>query len=115
LIERGIALHPIEKDAANSPQSIDILCPGAAQTGEPDRALPLRENTFDTVQWRLATGMRSRLRSSGPRSDVRSAPKLIAFSETRGGETVNLRSFFAELKRWKWKTALAPGIRLCYL
>src|SRR5258708_5908712 len=39
LIERAIALHPLEKDAANSPQSIDILARIAAQTGEPDRAI----------------------------------------------------------------------------
>jgi TolB-like protein/Flp pilus assembly protein TadD len=39
LVERAIALHPIEKDAANSPQSIDILARIAAQLGEPDRAI----------------------------------------------------------------------------
>jgi len=41
LIERGIALHPIEKDAANSPQSIDILARVAAQTENPTVPLPL--------------------------------------------------------------------------
>src|SRR5256885_14091417 len=43
LIERAIALHPIEKDAANSPQSIDILARIAARLGEPDRAITALE------------------------------------------------------------------------
>ena len=39
LVDRAIALHPIENDAANSPQSIDILARIAARLGEPDRAI----------------------------------------------------------------------------
>ena len=39
LVDRAIALHSIEKDAANSPQSIDILARIAARVGEPDRAI----------------------------------------------------------------------------
>src|SRR5260370_13981985 len=39
LVERAIALHPIEKDAANSPQSTDMLARIAARLGEPDRSI----------------------------------------------------------------------------
>jgi TolB-like protein/Flp pilus assembly protein TadD len=58
LIERAIALHPIEKDAANSPQSIDILARIAAQTGEPDRAIAALEKILSIpCNGGLATGM----------------------------------------------------------
>jgi TolB-like protein/class 3 adenylate cyclase/Flp pilus assembly protein TadD len=39
LIERGIAAVPIEKDAAEGPDWIDILARVAARMGEPDRAI----------------------------------------------------------------------------
>jgi tetratricopeptide (TPR) repeat protein len=58
LIERAIALHPIEKDAANSPQSIDILARVAAQTGEPDRAIGALEKILSIpCNGGMATGM----------------------------------------------------------
>ncbi len=58
LIERAIALHPIEKDAANSPQSIDILARIAARLGEPDRAIgALQEIPSIPCNGGLATGM----------------------------------------------------------
>ncbi len=58
LIERAIALHPIEKDAANSPQSIDILARIAAQTGEPDRAIAALQKILSMpCNGGLATGM----------------------------------------------------------
>jgi hypothetical protein len=58
LIERAIASHPIEKDAANSPQSIDILARIAAQTGEPDRAIAALEKILSIpCNGGLATGM----------------------------------------------------------
>jgi TolB-like protein/Tfp pilus assembly protein PilF len=58
LIERAIALHPIEKDAANSPQSIDILARIAARLGEPDRAIAALEKILSTpCNGGLATGM----------------------------------------------------------
>jgi TolB-like protein/Tfp pilus assembly protein PilF len=38
LAERALAVYPIEKDAADGPQSIDILARIAARLGEPDRA-----------------------------------------------------------------------------
>jgi len=41
LIERAIALHPIETDAANSPQSIDILARIAHASGNRPRPSPL--------------------------------------------------------------------------
>jgi len=37
--ERAIAANPIEKDALDGPQSIEILARVAARTGEPDRAI----------------------------------------------------------------------------
>jgi hypothetical protein len=57
-IERAIALHPIEKDAANSPQSIDILARIAARLGEPDRAIAALEKILSIpCNGGLATGM----------------------------------------------------------
>jgi TolB-like protein/Tfp pilus assembly protein PilF len=57
LIERAIALHPIEKDAANSPQSIDILARIAARMGEPDRAIAALEKILSIpCNGGLATG-----------------------------------------------------------
>jgi TolB-like protein/Tfp pilus assembly protein PilF len=58
LIERAIALHPIEKDAANSPQSIDILARIAARLGEPDRAIAALEKILSIpCNGGMATGM----------------------------------------------------------
>src|SRR5207302_2014927 len=57
LIERAIALHPIEKDAANSPQSIDILARISACLGEPDRAIAALEKILSIpCNGGLATG-----------------------------------------------------------
>lgn len=57
-IERAIALHPIEKDAANSPQSIDILARIAARLGEPERAMAALEKILSIpCNGGLATGM----------------------------------------------------------
>src|SRR5213082_2301324 len=39
LSERAIAANPIEKDAMDGPQSIEILARVAARMGEPDRAI----------------------------------------------------------------------------
>jgi TolB-like protein/Tfp pilus assembly protein PilF len=58
LIERAIALHPIEKDAANSPQSMDILARIAARLGEPDRAIAALGKILSIpCNGGLATGM----------------------------------------------------------
>jgi TolB-like protein len=58
LIERSIALHPIEKDAANSPQSIDILARIAARVAEPDRAIAALQQILSIpCNGGLATGM----------------------------------------------------------
>jgi TolB-like protein/Tfp pilus assembly protein PilF len=58
LAERAIALHPIEKDAANSPQSIDILARIAARLGEPDRAIAALQKILSIpCNGGLATGM----------------------------------------------------------
>ena len=58
LVQRAIALHPLEKDAANSPQSIEILARIASQTGEPDRAIAALEKILSIpCNGGLATGM----------------------------------------------------------
>ncbi|HEY4273544.1 MAG TPA: tetratricopeptide repeat protein [Candidatus Udaeobacter sp.] len=58
LVERAIALHPIEKDAANSPQSIDILARIAARLGESDRAIDALQKILSIpCNGGLATGM----------------------------------------------------------
>ncbi len=57
-IERAIALHSIDKDAANSPQSIDILARVAARLGEPDRAIAVLQKILSIpCNGGLATGM----------------------------------------------------------
>jgi TolB-like protein/Tfp pilus assembly protein PilF len=58
LVERAIALHPIEKDAANSPQSTEILARIAARLGEPDRAIAALQKILSIpCNGGLATGM----------------------------------------------------------
>jgi TolB-like protein/Tfp pilus assembly protein PilF len=58
LVERAVALHPIKKDAANSPQSIDILARIAARLGEPDRAIDALQKILSIpCNGGLATGM----------------------------------------------------------
>ena len=39
LVQRAMATNPIEKDAADGPQTIEILARVAARMGEPDRAV----------------------------------------------------------------------------
>ncbi len=56
--ESAIAANPREKDAANSPQSIDILARVAARLGETDRAIAaLEEITSAPGNGGMATGM----------------------------------------------------------
>ena len=58
LVERAIAVNPIEKDAANGPQPIDILARIAARMGEPDRAIAALEKILSIpCNGGLATGM----------------------------------------------------------
>ena len=58
LVERAMAAHPIEKDAANGPQSIDILARIAARMGEPDRAISALQKILSIpCNGGLATGM----------------------------------------------------------
>src|SRR5437764_1768073 len=57
-VERAIALHPIEKDAANGPQSTDILARIAARLRERDRAIAALEKILSIpCNGGLATGM----------------------------------------------------------
>jgi serine/threonine-protein kinase len=58
LVERAMAVNPIEKDAANGPQPIDILARIAARMGEPDRAIAALEKILSIpCNGGLATGM----------------------------------------------------------
>ena len=58
LIERGMAAVPIEKDALDGPQPIDILARVAAGTGEPDRAISgLQKLLSIPYEGPLAAGM----------------------------------------------------------
>jgi TolB-like protein/Tfp pilus assembly protein PilF len=58
LVERAIALHPIETDAANTPQSTEILARIAAGLGQPDRAIATLEKILSIpCNGGLATGM----------------------------------------------------------
>ena len=44
LTEQALALVPIEKDALNGPQPVEILARVTAQMGEPDRAIAALRN-----------------------------------------------------------------------
>ena len=58
LVERAIATGPIEKDAANGLQPIDILARIAARLGEPDRAIAALQKILSIpCNGGLATGM----------------------------------------------------------
>jgi TolB-like protein/Tfp pilus assembly protein PilF len=58
LAERALAVYPIEKDAADGPQSIDILARIAAREGEPDRAKAALQKILSIpCAGGLATGM----------------------------------------------------------
>ncbi len=58
LTERAIALVPIEKDALNGPQPVEILARVTAQVGEPDRAIAaLRELLSVPYSGPLASGV----------------------------------------------------------
>ena len=84
LVERAMALHPIEKDAANSPQAIDILARIAARLGRTrPRHCRFRENTFDPVQWRSGHGHAAHSCAPPARSDVRSAAERSALPKAR--------------------------------
>jgi tetratricopeptide (TPR) repeat protein len=48
LAERGMAVRPIEKDALEGPQVIEILARVAAGTGEPDRAISALQKLLST-------------------------------------------------------------------
>jgi serine/threonine protein kinase/Flp pilus assembly protein TadD len=56
LVERGIAMSPIEKDAFLGPCSIEILARVAAGTGEPDRAIAALEKVL-SIPYGGAMGM----------------------------------------------------------
>ena len=58
LVERAMALRPIENDAANGPQAIEILARIAARLGEPDRAIAALQKILSIpCNGGLATGM----------------------------------------------------------
>ena len=58
LVDRAIALNPIEKEAANGMQSLEILARVATRVGEPDRAIPVLENILSRPgNGCMATGM----------------------------------------------------------
>ncbi len=58
LVEHAIAVRPIENDAANGPQAIDILARVAARFGEPDRAIAALQSILSVpANGGLATGM----------------------------------------------------------
>jgi len=58
LVERALALGQMKDDAANGPQSIDILARVAARLGEPDRAIAALEKILSRpCNGGLATGM----------------------------------------------------------
>jgi TolB-like protein/Flp pilus assembly protein TadD len=58
LVERAMALNPIEKEAANGMQTLEILARVATRVGEPDRAITVLEGILSRPgNGGLATGM----------------------------------------------------------
>jgi len=58
LAEQAIAANPIEKDAVDGPEPIEILARVAAQVGEPDRAIAALQNVLSIpYEGPLASGM----------------------------------------------------------
>ena len=58
LIEQAMVLNPIEKEAANGTQSLEILARVAARVGEPDRAITVLEGILSRPgNGGMATGM----------------------------------------------------------
>jgi tetratricopeptide (TPR) repeat protein len=58
LIERALSTRPIENDAANGLQAMDILARIAARMGQPDRAIAALEKILSVpCNGGLATGM----------------------------------------------------------
>jgi hypothetical protein len=59
LAEQAIAANPIEKDAVDGPEPIEILARVAAQVGEPDRAIAALQKLLSIpYEGPLASGMR---------------------------------------------------------
>jgi TolB-like protein len=57
-VERAIAANPIEKDAVDGPEPIEILARVAAQVGEPDRAIAALQKLLSIpYEGPLASGM----------------------------------------------------------
>ena len=80
LIERAMAVVPIEKDALEGPVAIETLACVAAQMGEPDRAIAALQKLL-SIPYTRSSGAHSC--AAPARSDVRSAAERSAFSETR--------------------------------
>jgi tetratricopeptide (TPR) repeat protein len=58
LVERALAANPIEKDAMDGPQTIEILARVAARLGEPDRAIAALQKILSIpCDGALATGI----------------------------------------------------------
>src|SRR5436853_91944 len=58
LVDRAMALNPIEKEAANGMQTLEILARVATRVGEPDRAITVLEGILSRPgNGGLATGM----------------------------------------------------------
>jgi TolB-like protein/Tfp pilus assembly protein PilF len=58
LADRAMAVRPIERDAANAPQALEILARVAARMGEPDRAIAALQKILSIPgNGALATGM----------------------------------------------------------
>ena len=75
LVERAMAVIPIEKDAVDGPSPIEILARVAARMGEPDRAIAALQKLLSIpYEWRAGSEARRSLpRCSGSiRCSIRS-------------------------------------------
>ena len=101
LVERAMAVLPIEKDALDGPASVEIHRPGSGPDGATrSRHRRFTETTLHTVRRRVSFKCAAHSRAAPARSDVRSAPERSALPKTLRRKTkVISGNFFAELRR----------------
>ena len=100
LIERAIAVIPIEKDAVAGPIPIEFLARVSARAEEPDRAIAaLQQTALDTIRWRTGSERATYSCAAPARSDVRSVAERCALPSAGigRGETVKGSEFKTEV------------------
>ena len=110
LVERAMAVIPIEKDACGWSHSDRDPGPGGgADGGARPRHRRFTETALDTVRWRAGSKRAAHSCAAPARSDVRSAAERSALPKTLRRETkVSPMRFFRQAKREQIVASLAP-------